>query len=166
MEFERFGSATSAFYNLLVSIGAFEWAYAASLKAVRRLVPPGGRLLEIGPGVGALLKKLISAGYDAVGVDASPPMLRYSRAKGVSVAGVSFLLPLRGEAAHGLSKLHIPIAHDDSHGKPIRHNHKPHKIPRETQIKELPPGDPPSHARLSADPQPSRLPRALEDAGP
>jgi ubiquinone/menaquinone biosynthesis C-methylase UbiE len=119
VEFERFGPATSAFYNFLVSIGAFEWAYAASLKAVKRLVPPGSKLLEIGPGVGALLKKLISAGYDAVGVDASPPMLRYSRAKGVSVAGVSFLLPLRGEvfdAAVALLTLH----HWGDHGPSLR----------------------------------------------
>ncbi len=97
MEFEQFGRYTSAFYNFLVSIRAFDWAYAATLKLVKRLAPPGSRVLEIGPGVGALLKKLLDAGYDAVGVDASPPMLRYSRARDVSIAGVSFLLPTRSE---------------------------------------------------------------------
>ena len=77
MEFERFGHFTSAFYNFLVSIRAFDWAYAAALKLIKRLAPPGSRVLEIGPGVGVLLKKLLDAGYDAVGVDASPPCLGF-----------------------------------------------------------------------------------------
>jgi len=119
VEFERFGHFTSAFYNFLVSIRAFDWAYAAALKLIKRLAPPGSRVLEIGPGVGVLLKKLLDAGYDAVGVDASPPMLRFSRARGVSVAGVSFLLPTRGEVfdvAMALFTLH----HWGDHGPSLR----------------------------------------------
>jgi len=119
VEFERFGPLTSAFYNLLVSIRVFDWAYAATLKLIKRLAPPGSRVLEIGPGVGVLLKKLLDAGYDAVGVDASPPMLRYSRARGLSVAGVSFLLPTRGEVfdmAVALFTLH----HWGDHGPSLR----------------------------------------------
>jgi len=119
VEFERFGPVTSAFYNLLVSIGVFEWAYAATLRVVKRLAPPGWRVLEIGPGVGALLKKLLDAGYDAVGVDASPPMLKYSRARGVSVAGASFLLPTRNEAFHVAVAL-FTLHHWGEHSRSLR----------------------------------------------
>ncbi|ABL88501.1 Methyltransferase type 11 [Pyrobaculum islandicum DSM 4184] len=119
MKFERFGPLSSAFYSLLVSLGVFEWAYGATYKAVERLVPHGGRVLEVGPGVGVLLRKLSSAGYDAVGIDASPDMLKRSRAKSVSVAGVSFFLPFRDEvfnAAVALFTLH----HWGEHGPSLR----------------------------------------------
>ncbi|ACB39224.1 class I SAM-dependent methyltransferase [Pyrobaculum neutrophilum] len=119
MEFERFGSFSSAFYSLLVSLGVFEWAYGATYGAVQRAVPRGGRLLEVGPGVGALLRRLVETGYDAVGVDASPEMLKRSRAKSVSVAGVSFRLPFRDEifdAAVALFTLH----HWGDHGPSLR----------------------------------------------
>lgn len=97
---ETFGEGSAAFYNLLVSLKVFDWAYGLAYRYVTRLAPPGSYVLEIGPGVGALLRRLEQGGYKAVGLDASPPMLRRAqrRSPGVSAVGVSFKAPFRGEA--------------------------------------------------------------------
>ncbi|MFN3804467.1 MAG: class I SAM-dependent methyltransferase [Pyrobaculum sp.] len=102
MEFETFGARSAAFYNLLVSMGVFNWAYATAMALVRRLARPGSLVLEIGSGNGPLLQRLEKAGYVAVGIDASVHMLKYAqrRAPGISLAGVSFALPIRPESFH------------------------------------------------------------------
>ncbi|MEM1663852.1 MAG: class I SAM-dependent methyltransferase [Pyrobaculum sp.] len=103
MEIETFGSRSAAFYNFLVSIKAFDWAYGLALRILKRHLPKGSAVLEIGPGVGALLKMLEKEGYFAVGVDASPPMLYYARRRGAgdAAAGVSFALPAKSERFDG-----------------------------------------------------------------
>lgn len=111
MEIETFSSRSAAFYNFLVSIKAFDWAYALALKTLKKLVPRGSAVLEIGPGVGALLKMLEREGYRPVGVDASPPMLKYATRRAVQhpVAGVSYALPVRSgyfDAAVALFTVH------------------------------------------------------------
>ncbi len=125
MEIETFDKRGSNFYNFLVSLGIFNWAYGLALKILKRHVKPGSFVLEIGPGVGALLKLLEKSGYSALGVDASPPMLKYAakRAPGVSVAGVSFALPARGEVFDGalaLFTMHHWGPHEPSVGEVYR----------------------------------------------
>jgi len=44
---------------------------------------PGERILDLGCGDGALTEKLISAGADVVGVDASPDMIAGAKARGI-----------------------------------------------------------------------------------
>ncbi|MEZ0318578.1 MAG: methyltransferase domain-containing protein [Pyrobaculum sp.] len=119
MEFEAFDDKTAAFYNFLVSLKVFDWAYAAVAKKLAATTGPGSYVLEIGPGTGPLLKRLESMGYAVVGVDASPPMLKYAqrRVPGASVAGVSFALPTRGgafDAAVALFTLHHWGLHEPS----------------------------------------------------
>ncbi|MEM1598646.1 MAG: class I SAM-dependent methyltransferase [Pyrobaculum sp.] len=119
MELETFGPRSAAFYNFLVSLRVFDWAYAAAAKKLAALARPGSYVLEIGPGTGPLLKRLEAMGYAAVGVDASPPMLKYAqrRAPGVSAAGVSFALPLRDgafDAAVALFTVHHWGPHEPS----------------------------------------------------
>jgi 2-polyprenyl-3-methyl-5-hydroxy-6-metoxy-1,4-benzoquinol methylase len=48
---------------------------------VRRLTPPGGRVVEIGPGGGALLAALRDAGYRVRGTDIQPDVVRELREK-------------------------------------------------------------------------------------
>lgn len=44
---------------------------------------PGERILDLGCGDGALTEKLVSAGADVVGVDASPDMIAGAKARGI-----------------------------------------------------------------------------------
>ncbi|MEM4510491.1 MAG: class I SAM-dependent methyltransferase [Pyrobaculum sp.] len=119
MEIEIFSSRSAWFYNILVSLKLFQWAYGLAYRRISKLAPPGSRVLEIGPGVGELLKILDKGGYAAVGLDISPPMLKYAqrRAPGVSVAGASFKAPLRDgafDAAVALFTLHHWGDHEPS----------------------------------------------------
>jgi ubiquinone/menaquinone biosynthesis C-methylase UbiE len=59
----------------LVSLGRWRrWQ-----QSVWPYLPPGGRVLEVGPGSGHLLVDLAAAGLQPVGLDLSPEMLRLAR---------------------------------------------------------------------------------------
>ncbi|MGB9704140.1 MAG: class I SAM-dependent methyltransferase [Pyrobaculum sp.] len=120
MEMETFGGGTAAFYNVLVAMRLFHWAYGLAARRVAELASPGAYVLEIGPGVGELLKALERRGYRVVGVDASPPMLKYAqrRAPGASVAGVSFKMPAR-EAAFDVAVALFTVHHWGDHGRSV-----------------------------------------------
>ncbi|AFA40285.1 Methylase involved in ubiquinone/menaquinone biosynthesis [Pyrobaculum oguniense TE7] len=116
---ETFGEGSAAFYNLLVKLKLFDWAYGLAYKYIAKLTSPGSYVLEIGPGVGELLRRLERGGCKAVGLDASPPMLKYAqrRVPGVSAVGVSFKAPLRGgafDAAVALFTVHHWGDHENS----------------------------------------------------
>lgn len=60
-------------------------------------LPPAGRILEVGPGPGHLLRELSSAGYQPVGLELSPAMLRLVRRR---FRRLNLAIPLcRGEAS-------------------------------------------------------------------
>jgi SAM-dependent methyltransferase len=66
------------YYDLLMLGGYYDYdAQAASLK---RFLPPGGQILEVGVGTGLLAKKLIDLGYAVTGVDHTRAMLDKARA--------------------------------------------------------------------------------------
>ncbi|KUO83467.1 MAG: hypothetical protein AT711_07840 [Thermoproteus sp. CIS_19] len=90
--FERFDERGAAFYELLVKLHVFDWAYSATAKLVEAAVDRGSRLLEVGPGVGKLAGLLERRGYRVVGVDVSPAMLRRARRRTSAdlVAGASW----------------------------------------------------------------------------
>jgi SAM-dependent methyltransferase len=50
-----------------------------------RTVGPPGRLLDVGTGVGELLKLARAGGWDAVGVDVDPAVVAYARGRGLDV---------------------------------------------------------------------------------
>ncbi|MEM0485108.1 MAG: class I SAM-dependent methyltransferase [Pyrobaculum sp.] len=119
MEIEIFDKRSAWFYNILVTLRLFHWAYGLAYRTISKITPPGSRILEIGPGVGELLRILDKGGYGAVGLDISPPMLKYAqrRAPGLSVAGASFKAPLRDSAfdvAVALFTLHHWGDHESS----------------------------------------------------
>ncbi len=64
------------------------WLRAESLGIVRRLVPAGSRLLEVGCGTGEETLALARAGYRLLAVDISPGMVRRARLKALA-AGVA-----------------------------------------------------------------------------
>jgi len=101
--FERFDERGAAFYELLVKLHVFDWAYSATAKLVEAAVDRGSRLLEVGPGVGKLAGLLERRGYRLVGVDVSPAMLRRARRRTSAdlVAGASWALPVRPGAFDG-----------------------------------------------------------------
>lgn len=117
---ETFGSSTAALYNFMVSMRLFHWAYGLAARKIAELASPGAHVLEIGPGVGELLKALERRRYKVVGVDASPPMLKYAqrRAPGTSVAGVSFKMPTRG-AVFDVAVALFTVHHWGDHGQSV-----------------------------------------------
>ena len=53
------------------------WLYNAPvIDRVRATVPPGGRLLEIGPGTGAISTLLAASGYHVTGIDLDPEVVQ------------------------------------------------------------------------------------------
>ena len=57
---------------------------------VRALLPTGGTVLDVGCGTGALAASIQRAGFEAVGVDASPAMLTTARESGVAAAYAAY----------------------------------------------------------------------------
>src|SRR5437762_7089775 len=49
---------------------------------------PGERILDLGCGDGALTERLVSAGANVVGVDASPDMVNAARQRGLDARGM------------------------------------------------------------------------------
>ena len=61
---------------------------------VVREILPGGRVLDVGCGTGALAAHVASDGYNVVGVDASPGMLRQARQRGLAGVYAAFATAL------------------------------------------------------------------------
>ncbi|MDR7574315.1 MAG: class I SAM-dependent methyltransferase [Armatimonadota bacterium] len=57
------------------------WMRAESLRILQRVLPPGGRVLEIGCGTGEETMALVRAGYQVLATDISPRMLHCARAR-------------------------------------------------------------------------------------
>jgi ubiquinone/menaquinone biosynthesis C-methylase UbiE len=93
--FEQFSEETARMYRL-VEIALY-WVYSLTANTIKDIVRSPARILEIGPGTGALANKLSKLGYYVVGVDVSMAMLR--RAQGRFwrpdfVNGSSWALPI------------------------------------------------------------------------
>ncbi len=117
--FEHFDERGASFYDLLVRLKVFDWAYSIAAKVVEAIAPKGSRLLEIGTGVGKLAGLLERRGYRVVGVDVSTAMLRRARRRTSAdlVAGASWALPVRDgafDAALALFTLHHWGPHEPS----------------------------------------------------
>ncbi len=63
------------------------------LGVIRRILP-GGRVLDVGCGTGALAGHVAAAGYVVVGVDASPGMLRQAAERGLAGAYAAYATAL------------------------------------------------------------------------
>jgi SAM-dependent methyltransferase len=82
-DLQRFGGPSGA------------WVNAREIALARALLPPTGRILDLGCGTGRLSRRLIADGYDVVLLDASEAMLaRAVPATGApAVLGDAFALP-------------------------------------------------------------------------
>ena len=97
---------------------ALYWVYSLTANTIKDIVRSPARILEIGPGTGALANRLSKLGYYVVGVDVSMAMLR--RAQGRFwrpdfVNGGSWALPIsygRFDAAVAVFTLHHWGDHD------------------------------------------------------
>lgn len=71
-------------------IEAFRESYFARVftHEVRALARPGSRVLEVGSGSGAYLRRLEQLGYSTYGIDLSPEAVRYSRARGTPLVSL------------------------------------------------------------------------------
>jgi SAM-dependent methyltransferase len=77
---------------------------------------PGERILDLGCGDGVLTEKLVEAGANVFGVDASPEMIEAARARGLDVAvadGQALDLPAKFDAVFSNAALHWML---DKHG--------------------------------------------------
>ncbi|MFC3078501.1 class I SAM-dependent methyltransferase [Phenylobacterium terrae] len=71
-------SLSAAYYDLLT---ALDGTLAGDIELYAGLAPAGGRLLEVGTGTGRIAFALAERGFQVVGVDLAPTMLRQARAK-------------------------------------------------------------------------------------
>jgi len=105
---------TPAWFNLSIDVLQF--------RAMRRAlavaeVAPGARVLDVGCGTGRWLRRYLSLGLDATGIDATPQMLRVARTRGTTAsltAGEANHLPFRDGEFDVVSDVtviqHIPAA--------------------------------------------------------
>lgn len=60
----------------LVAYAAEQWAYLAPvIEAIRAVVPPGGKVLDVGCGAGTLATLLAHLGYEVIAVDQDPAIV-------------------------------------------------------------------------------------------
>lgn len=71
-------SLSAAYYDLLT---ALDGTLAGDIELYAGLAPAGSRILEVGTGTGRIAFALAEKGFEVVGVDLAPTMLRQARAK-------------------------------------------------------------------------------------
>lgn len=105
---------TPAWFNL--SIDGLQFCAMRRALALAE-VAPGARILDVGCGTGRWLRRYLSLGLDATGVDATPQMLRVARTRGTTApvaAGEANHLPFRDGEFDVVSDVtviqHIPTA--------------------------------------------------------
>ncbi len=81
--FDRMAPVYDGLYGDAVN-ALMAWLRAESLGILRRLIPAGSRLLEIGCGTGEETLALTRAGYRVLAVDISPGMIRRARRKALA----------------------------------------------------------------------------------
>lgn len=86
------------------------------LALLRRHLPPGARILEIGAGTGSL-GEVLSADFDYVGIDVSPEAVRLARGRGIEVYRASVRDFVNTGAAFDAATAfhvfeHLPDPHD------------------------------------------------------
>ncbi len=123
---EKFHSADAAGFAPILHPGTPAWFNLSidglQFRAIRRAlalaeVVPRARILDVGCGTGRWLRRYLSLGLDATGVDATPQMLRVARTRGTIsplAAGEANHLPFRDEEFDVVSDVtviqHIPTA--------------------------------------------------------
>lgn len=104
--FDRMAPVYDGLYGDAVN-ALMAWLRAESLGILRRLIPAGSRLLEIGCGTGEETLALTRAGYRVLAVDISPGMIRRARRKALAAGlegRVDFLVMAASLAAFGLAR--------------------------------------------------------------
>ena len=71
-------SLSAAYYDLLTSL---DRSLDGDIELYASLAPAGGRILEVGTGTGRIAFALAEKGFEVVGVDLAPTMLRQARAR-------------------------------------------------------------------------------------
>ncbi|HEX2561197.1 class I SAM-dependent methyltransferase [Phenylobacterium sp.] len=71
-------SLSAAYYDLLT---AMDGSLEGDIELYAGLAPAGSRILEVGTGTGRIAFALAEKGFEVVGVDLAPTMLRQARAK-------------------------------------------------------------------------------------
>ncbi len=123
---DKFHSTDPAGLAPILHAGAPAWFNVCidrlQLSAMRRAlalaeVAPRARVLDVGCGTGRWLRRYLSLGLEATGVDATPQMLRAARTRGTTAplaAGEANHLPFRDEEFDVVSDVtviqHIPTA--------------------------------------------------------
>lgn len=90
----------------------------AEAEMIRRYLPPGGRLLDVGCGAGRAVRALSAQGYSVTGIDLSLPMLHAGRSLSAEMrlGGANLLaLPFAGESFDGALMFFGALQHIPGH---------------------------------------------------
>jgi 2-polyprenyl-3-methyl-5-hydroxy-6-metoxy-1,4-benzoquinol methylase len=87
----------------------YEWKFSIErqVSILRKAVPAGGRILEVGCGEGLLAGELVRAGYDVTGIEPSPSASGRAARRGVKVFTGYFPHPQAGGPYHAVVMSHV-----------------------------------------------------------
>lgn len=84
------------------------------IELIEQLLPPAGRVLDLGCGTGRLSRRLDAGGYQVVALDSSATMLALARSGRVSrVQADGFALPFRPESFDAVVALRVAFHYPD-----------------------------------------------------
>lgn len=63
----------------------YQWSYRVSLRLIRRALPAGGKVMDIGCGEGIFLRLLRDAGYETIGLEPSRTAVKRAQESGLDV---------------------------------------------------------------------------------
>jgi SAM-dependent methyltransferase len=89
------------------------WVNHRELSLIGDLVPPGGRILDLGCGTGRAARYLAGRGDRVVGLDSSEEMLRLAVAGSTVVAGDAFALPFGPDSFDAVVALRLAFHYPD-----------------------------------------------------
>lgn len=90
------------------------WVNERELNLIEELLPPSGRVLDLGAGTGRLSRRLSERAYDVVALDTSAEMLKVTRAAAIPVIQADgFRLPFRSGAFDAVVALRVAFHYAD-----------------------------------------------------
>lgn len=85
----------------------YQWAYRSTLGLVKKALPAGGKVMDIGCGEGTFLRILNEAGYETIGLEPSRSAVARARENGLNVSAGRLDDPVQFEKADLVLMSHV-----------------------------------------------------------